>query len=165
MLSLKASIISRRSRGAMAPSCTARSTIALNPSTNRRVHTQHRSELRQPYRLLARASARTGHRPATPPSPHWYRRTNYANRPAFPDRHRQKTHRDSNRVSHQAHARHVFETPSPSTKRSILPSLSQVISLITARRVGFRAIWSGAIGCNWSMAQTSGRLWNREKLP
>jgi hypothetical protein len=51
------------------------------------------------------------------------------------------------------------------TKRSILPSESQVMSASTARRVGASPRrWIGMIGNSWSMAQLSGSDWNTDML-
>ena len=49
---------------------------------------------------------------------------------------------------------------------SILPSLSQVRSAKTPRRVGFSSSrWIGMIGNSCFIAQWSGADWNTEKLP
>ena len=51
------------------------------------------------------------------------------------------------------------------TKRSILPSESQVRSASTALRAGRSSSrCSGMIGNNWSIAQLSGSDWKTEKL-
>ena len=97
---------------------------------------------------------------------HWCRRRDCACRPESPDRHQRGIHRDnmarsSSMDEEEERCRYV---PSV-TKFAILPSLSQVMSCKVALRVGrsFRR-WIGMIGKSWSIAQLSGRLWNREKL-
>ena len=51
------------------------------------------------------------------------------------------------------------------TKRSILPSESQVMSASTALRVGRSSSrCSGMIGNSWSIAQLSGSDWNTDML-
>ena len=48
---------------------------------------------------------------------------------------------------------------------SILPSLSQVRSASTARRVGCSlSRWIGSVGKSWRTAQWSGSDWKSEKL-
>ena len=52
-----------------------------------------------------------------------------------------------------------------STKRSILPSESQVMSASIALRSGCSSSrWIGMIGNSWSIAQMSGSDWNTEML-
>ena len=165
MLSLNASIISRRSRGAMAPSCTARSTIALNPSD-------------QPARFILNIGQNFGDRiafllvhqlePAIVLQLHRHH-IGIANKlcksPSVSDRHRQKTHRDSNRMSHQAHAQAMFSKHRPKHKavNLAITVAGNIADNCTARR--FSRNLERRNRMQWSMAQTSGRLWNREKLP